>query len=133
MKNDFDNLNLFISKHSSEIWKFSDLEKLSILIQTEFFKFLWKFCVYLWDIHSFKDDSIVRRSSYEVNKKTESRVLLWHMKKYSIAIKIYIKISSSLSRVDLRRLQDKCNSLWTFVFNYCISNNLQNKNTVIQM
>ena len=33
---------------------------------------------------------------------------------------------------ELRRLQDQCNSLWVLVFNYCVSNYLQRKDTVMQ-
>ena len=35
--------------------------------------------------------------------------------------------------VEVQRLQDHCISIWVLVFYYCISNNLQHEQIVIQM
>ena len=49
--------------------KFRNLANLLTLMQTEFFQYLLKICIYHCDILSLKNNSGVGRSSFKVNKK----------------------------------------------------------------
>ena len=65
--------------------KFRNLANLLTLIQTEFFQYLLKICMYPCDILSLKNNSGVGSSSFKVNKKKSH----WHMHFYFLNWKYF--------------------------------------------
>ena len=53
----------FVSADCFETWKFTDLRKLSTLIQPELFQFLSSCCTYLWETHNLKNISKVQSTT----------------------------------------------------------------------
>ena len=131
--------------------KFRNLQ-ISKVLNTDtnrFSQFFSRLCTYLWDIHSLKNKPALSifGYSYGVNQNvsltstlifSKLKVLLWTIKRRNnnpLLSKSTLKYLAycQVFRVEVRRLQDQCISIWALLFYYCIFNNLPREKTLIQM